>query len=147
MAIARYVFAGNLLVTGFLTGLIWYVQLVHYPLFSRVGRAEFTRYHALHSSLTTTVVVAPMLGEVALTALLIGYRPAGLPAPVAWAGLALTAIVWLATFFIAVPLHRRLGAGLEPDAVARLVRTNWIRTVAWSARFLLLLYGLVRLLP
>lgn len=147
MGIAKYVFAGNLLVAGFLTGLIWYVQIVHYPLFARVGRAEFARYHALHSGLTAAVVGAPMLAELALAALLIVHRPAGFPAPLAWASLALTGSTWLATFCVAVPAHRQLGAGLDPDAVARLVRANWFRTAAWSARFLLLLYGVVRLLP
>lgn len=148
MGIDKLVFVGSLLVTGFLTGLIWFVQIVHYPLFARVDKAGFGRYHALHSSATTSVVVAPMLAELALSFLLLRFRPAGFPPALAWAGLALTIVVWLATFFVSVPLHRLLtSGGHDPDVIGRLVRTNWIRTIAWSARLAILAYGLFRLLP
>ena len=46
--------------TLFMTGLIWFVQVVHYPLFDRVGAARFVPYHAAHSRRTSWVVAAPM---------------------------------------------------------------------------------------
>jgi hypothetical protein len=38
-----------------------------------------------------------------------------------------------------VPQHAVLARGFDADAHASLVTTNWVRTVAWSARGLMLL--------
>ena len=43
--------------TLFMTGLIWFVQVVHYPLFSEVEPGDFLRYHAAHPRRTTRVVL------------------------------------------------------------------------------------------
>ena len=37
-----------------LVGLIWLVQVVSYPLFARVGAAEFPAYHAAHARLISS---------------------------------------------------------------------------------------------
>jgi hypothetical protein len=51
---------------------------------------------------------------------------------------------WLSTACIQVPLHNRLEKGFEPLAHARLVRSNWGRTLAWSGRGILLVLVAVR---
>lgn len=147
MGLAEAILVGNLLATGFLTGIIWFVQIVHYPLFARVGAAGFARYHALHSDLTTRVVAPPMIIELGLSGLLLVVRPAGMGATTAWVGFALAVTVWGCTFFVAVPLHRQLGDGHDVAVIARLVATNWLRTVAWTAHLALLAYVLLRSLP
>jgi hypothetical protein len=42
-----------------------------------------------------------------------------------------------------VPLHTRLARGFDPAAHRQLVRTNWLRTLAWTLRALLLLPALL----
>lgn len=144
----KYLFVANLLLAGFLTGVIWYVQVVHYPQFADVGEAAFRAYHARHSDLTSIVVAGPMVAEMGLAWLFVALRPAAFPAPLAWAAAILVVVVWGATFFVAVPLHNQLGAGgYDRAVIERLVATNWLRTAAWTARFGLLLGGLLRLLP
>ena len=122
-----------------LTGLIWCIQVVHYPLFAAVGRDEFTRYEADHARLITLVVGPLMLVELAAALWLAAVRPAGVPAWMAWTGLALVAAIWLSTATIQVPCHAKLAAGFDAEVHARLVSSNWIRTVAWTARGLLAL--------
>ena len=54
----------------------------------------------------------------------------------------MVAVAWVATFALAVPAHDALQAnGLDRAVVARLVAGNWIRTVAWLAAFILLLFA------
>ena len=115
--------------TLFMTGVIWFVQVVHYPLFGRVGAAEFAAYEREHARRTGWVVGPAMLIELAL-ALALAARGGVL----AWTGLALLAVIWISTAFVQVPLHRRLERGADPAAQRRLVGTNWIRTTAWTAR-------------
>ena len=49
-------------------------------------------------------------------------------------GTAALIAVWISTAFVQVPCHRRLAAGCEPGVIRRLVRTNWVRTCAWTLR-------------
>ena len=117
-----------------LTGLIWCIQVVHYPLFAAVGRDEFVRYEADHARLITLVVGPLMLVELGAAVWLAAARPAGVPAWTAWTGLALVAAIWLSTAAIQVPCHAKLAAGFDADVHARLVSSNWIRTAAWTIR-------------
>jgi hypothetical protein len=118
--------------TLFMAGLIWFVQIVHYPLFGRVGAAESAAYGREHARRTGWVAGPAMLVELVL-ALALAARGGAL----AWAGLALLGVIWASTALVQVPLHRRLAAGPDPAARLQLVRTNWIRTAAWTARAVL----------
>lgn len=124
----------------FMTGLIWFVQVVHYPLLSRVG-TESTRYHAAHMTRTGWVVAAPMLSELvsSVSLSLLGVGPAWQR----WPGLALLAIIWGATALLLVPAHDALSRGFDPAVHRRLVATNWIRTAAWTGRSALCVAALV----
>ena len=121
-----------------MTGLIWFVQVVHYPLMADVDAQAFATYHREHSRLTTLVVGPLMLIE-AGAAMWIASQSLAAPAA-SWLGLALLALVWGATMFLSVPRHNELAAGFDATAHASLVATNWIRTAGWSARAVLSLW-------
>ena len=122
-----------------LVGLIWLVQCVQYPLLARVGRGEFAAFHAEHCRRITWVVGPLMLVELgsAVWLLWLGLREGWF-----WTGLALLAVVWGSTALVQVPLHERLREGFDATVVERLVRTNWVRTVAWTARGVLAAWGM-----
>lgn len=124
----------NAAATLFMTGLIWFVQIVHYPLFASVGTAEFAAYSRSHQSLTTFVVGPPMLVEALTAVLLVSSRPASVPAWMPWTGLVLVGIIWLSTAALQVPAHARLAGGFDGATAAALVSTNWIRTIGWTLR-------------
>lgn len=127
----------HLVATTFMAGVIWFVQIVHYPLFSRVGRAEFADYEAAHQRLTTFVVGPAMLVEALCAILLLFAAPAGVRPWMAWLGIALVALLWISTAFVQVPQHEKLAAGFDQAAYTRLVGSNWVRTMGWSARVML----------
>lgn len=129
--------------TLFMTGLIWFVQIVHYPLFAEVGVVGFARYEQLHSARTTLIVAPVMLIELASAVALL-VIPGSLPRWMTLAGAALVAVIWLSTFFLSVPRHSELAAGFLPEAHRSLVLTNWIRTAAWTLRAVLALGMLAR---
>jgi hypothetical protein len=54
--------------------------------------------------------------------------------PLNLASLSLLALIHGSTVFVQVPAHGRLTGGFDLAVVRRLVRTNWIRTVGWTAR-------------
>lgn len=136
----RLLLLANVAATLYMVGLIWQVQVVHYPLFAQVGDAGFATYERLHSNLISLVVGPPMLLEAATTALLLVHRPPGVRFPAALLGAILLAAIWLSTMFLQVPQHGRLAAGFDVEAHRFLVLSNWIRTIAWTARGALALW-------
>ena len=125
----------NFALAAYLTGLVWVVQVVTYPAFSRVGKAEFARYHAAHTRGMGWVVAAPMVLELGLAGWLAWAAWPVWSAATALGQLALVIGIWLATFLIAVPFHNRLEAhGFDYIAIDGLTRLNWLRTLAWTAR-------------
>ena len=136
----------HLAATLFMVGVIWFVQVVHYPLFAKVSSEGFALYSKAHSRLTTYVVGPPMLLEVATAVVLVFYRPDGVPLVAVLAGLALITLIWLSTALLQAPRHGILGRGFDEKTWTGLVLSNWIRTLAWSARGLLVLWMATRVL-
>ena len=122
-----------------MVGIIWFVQVVHYPLFAAVGPDGFVAYEARHTQLTAWVVGPPMVVEGVTALLLIAARPDGVPIALALASLALLGVVTASTVSFQVPIHGRLSQRWDPADAQRLVRTNWIRTIGWTARGVLAL--------
>ena len=130
--------------TLFMTGVIWFVQVVHYPLFARVGDDGFAGYAAVHSRRTTWVVFPGMTLELLTGLLLLISRPAAVPPALPWLGGLLLAVIWVSTALLQVPGHRTFAHGFDHAAWHKLVRTNWLRTVAWSLRTVLVLIMIER---
>jgi hypothetical protein len=121
--------------TWVLCGLIWTIQVVHYPLFEDVGPEKFPGFHGRHMRLITWIVAPLMFLEVGSAGLLLfgGER--------SWLfllSLAALAVVWLSTAISQVPMHDQLVRGYNAEILRRLVLTNWWRTLAWTIRGLCL---------
>lgn len=121
--------------TWFMAGLIWFVQIVHYPLMGAVHAEAFREYEIAHQRRTTWVVGPVMLLE-ASCAVLLFWVPHGefTSTPLRSVGLALLSIIWVSTFVVQVPLHAKLAVGFDRSAWRQLVVSNWLRTFAWSVR-------------
>ena len=128
-----------------MTGIIWFVQIVHYPLLATVGPGEFCDYTKRHQVLITWIVGPPMLVEVAAAGALLILAPLLLLSPLYAAALVMLFVIWISTAVLQVPLHGKLCQARDERNIRRLVFTNWVRTIAWSARAMLL--GLVGTTP
>lgn len=120
--------------TWLMTGAIWIIQLVHYPLFRLVGERNYSAYEAAHMGAITLLVVPLMLVEAFTGLLLIGAQPPGVSRWLAYAGFALIAVVWLMTLFVNAPQHTLLASGFNAAVHQALVNSNWVRTLAWTGR-------------
>lgn len=126
-------FLVHFVATVFMTGLIWFVQVVHYPLFASVG-GDFVAYQQAHMRQTALVVGPAMLLEAATAASLLVRRPEWLSPEAAWLNVVLLAGIWGSTALLQVPAHETLLSGFAPAPHLALVRTNWLRTLLWTAR-------------
>jgi hypothetical protein len=110
----------NLALAGYMTGVVWLVQRVHYPLLAHVAAPRFGG----HARRITPVVGPPMLAQAAVAAPLAGEGALGA------ANAALVAVVLLSTVLVFGPMHSTLTA----EGVGRLVARNRLRTALWSAQ-------------
>lgn len=124
--------------TWAMVGLIWVMQLVHYPMLVDWTTASPTEAAAFHQR-RISFVVGPLMAVEGVTALiLLVDRPETMSVVTAWVAAALLGVALGSTVLIQVPLHSRLAAGTDEEAGRRLCSTNWIRTVAWTLRGLVL---------
>ncbi len=125
--------------TLIMTGIIWFVQIVHYPLFLTIPDAQFTKYEYKHTLRTAWVVAPVMLIELGTSLFPLVYPSFYLLNIDYFLALILLLTIWISTFFLQMPLHQKLVNGYHQNTIVKLVRTNWIRTIAWSGRAILLL--------
>lgn len=129
-----WLFSIHLAVTWMLVGLIWVVQILVYPQFRHVAPAEFRDYHFAHC-FRIGLIVAHLLFVEAATAAWLLYE--GRQAQPFIISTGLIPIIWLTTAVFQAPIHTRLGRGFDAPLISRLILTNWIRTLAWTARGIL----------
>lgn len=122
-----------------MTGLIWFVQIVHYPLLARIGVADLPAYEREHRSRTFWVVGPLMLLE-GLTLGGLCKQPLDDRQQLTLAiGAGLLTVIWLSTALLQVPYHGKLSAAFDAAVHRKLVTTNWIRTISWSLRAILVI--------
>ncbi|MCB1144332.1 MAG: hypothetical protein H7A24_18065 [Leptospiraceae bacterium] len=141
-AFTKYIFVSNLFSTFFMTGLIFLIQIVHYPLFDLVSEERFLKYHSEHSRLITFIVLPMMLTELMSSIFLIPDNPY-LNRTMAILLLALCVGIWVSTAFVQVPYHNLLAGGKSSNLISKLTNSNWIRTLLWSLRSGILIWILM----
>ena len=129
--------------TLMMLGIIWFVQLAHYPLLKFVGKKDFIKYETEYVKRIMPYVIFVLLVELITGILLRLIKPIGVSFVQVWIGLILLLIIWLSTWLIQVPLHKKLRLGFDEKSHNLLVKSNWIRTISWTARAFLVIWMLV----
>ena len=128
LAVSHLVFAAAMAAT------IWFVQLVHYPLYRAVPAAVFTAYHTRHLRRARLTLGLPVLAEAILAATL-AYTLVDSDAHVlAWISFGLLASGLLVTATAIESTYRRLTDRFEESRLRSLLRWNLLRAVIWSIR-------------
>ena len=124
----------NFAATLAMFGIIWLIQILHYPLFAQVGQPNWPAYGAAHIN-RITLIVLPLMFVEAITALVMLLNPVeGLPQWASLVGFVLVGVIWFMTVFVNAAQHQRLLLNFDLSLHAALVTSNWIRTIAWTLR-------------
>jgi DMSO reductase anchor subunit len=125
----------HIVLTAMMTGVIWVIQLVHYPSFQYVESSVYTKFQKFHMRSITYIVMPLMIGELLTAFLLLAYQTSMLY----FLNLAGVVLIWLSTAVLSVPCHAKLEKAYSFEQAHKLVKTNWPRTILWSARLILLM--------
>jgi hypothetical protein len=104
---AAWFLAAHVVGVSFMCGLGWFVQVVHYPLFTFASGPRWTEFHAEHSRRTGWVVGVPWALQGFGALALLVWRPADLGLGLVLLAAALAGITVAATILGALPAHAR----------------------------------------
>ena len=127
-----FVLTAHLVSACIMVGVIWFVQLVHYPLLAVVPVESAKQVAEKHQKWTGIVVGPPMAVEGVSTLILWAKTPSGVWWWLTWANAACLAVALLCTIFLSVPRHARMVEAPDAQVGKELVLTNWPRTIAWT---------------
>lgn len=125
----------HFIVTLLLTGMIWFIQLVHYPLFHAIDPRDFPQYE--RENFRTTYLNLPLMILEAASGVYLYWIS---DSPLLLANLVILVLNGLVTLVLKVPAHLRLSIDASPEAITNLIRINWLRTLAWTSRALILAF-------
>ena len=125
----------NFISTSVMVGVIWVIQLLHYPSFHFINEKKYIEFQHFHMQRISFIVVPVMLIELASALLLSYFFRSSLTIIL----LALLLGIWGITFIFFTNMHQKLTNGYDPSIVDKLVKINWPRTALWSLRLIILL--------
>jgi hypothetical protein len=111
-------------------GVIWFAQLVVYPLFAKVGSNDYVAYHTFYLSRIPLPVILPGFACFLVPIVLIFVRPLSIPLGIALANAVCGLVSLVVTVALEIPRHYRLeNGGKQERVIGELIRYNWPRTL------------------
>ena len=126
----------HFLSTSLMVGIIWVIQLLHYPTFHFIKESNYVEFQHFHMQRISFIVVPAMILELLSAIMLVYYIRSNLLTVC----LIILLVIWLITFVFFTKLHQSLLGGYDKIIVDKLVQINWSRTVLWSLRLIILIY-------
>lgn len=127
------VFIIHIIASLFMAGICWFVQIVHYPLFLAIELKDFPKYER-KNFVTAFITVPTMVIEMA-TGLYLLYHNINL---MHFLNIGFLGLIALSTVIFQVPIHLKLSKNATTKLINKLVLTNWIRTISWTIRVVIL---------
>ena len=134
----NFVLLGHLIFTSIMTGVIWVIQIVHYPSFHFIEKELYTAFQKFHMNKISIIVIPIMLAEL-ITGMML-FLDRGSKSPFLIISFVILVLIWLITGVFFSKAHNELMTGYQELVVNQLVVMNWIRTLLWTLRLLLLTY-------
>ncbi|MFK7921287.1 MAG: hypothetical protein AB8H47_04985 [Bacteroidia bacterium] len=114
-------------------GMYWLLQLMHYPLFSRVAPKEFNDYFAQYRKREIWAVHLPSALSLVMAIAVLGFRPWSIPKNYIYILVATVGFNILLTFILIQPHLKILKQhGYSHVVIRRLTAVNWVRTLLWT---------------
>jgi len=126
----------HLSTTALLTGLIWMVQVVHYPSFLYIDTKRYMSFQKFHMSKIGLLVGPLMIVELLTGIQLLYYQ--SFNAMYFNLSMLIMMGIWILTAIVFTSIHEKLTHGFNEKLIFDLVNYNWIRTVLWTARLVII---------
>ena len=132
--IENFVFYLHIVATSIMVGVIWVIQLVHYPSFHYIDRNRYELFQDFHMRNISWIVFPVMSVELVTGILFIQSSIFGPINTLFFISMILLALIWFLTAALFISIHKNLSKGFNKDIINKLVNLNWLRTILWSLR-------------
>lgn len=120
-----------------LTGIIWFSQIVHFPLYRKI-KDGFGQYEKMHIRRSGYLFGPIMLLEFITGVFIFGWASGNSFSAITSINLTLLILIWVSTLLFQVTQHQKLSIRFSTKWHNILVHSNWVRTILWSARSVLM---------
>lgn len=127
----------HLISTSIMVGVIWVVQLVHYPSFKYVNESNYIIFQKYHMSNISYIVFPVMFTEL-ITAILILFF--GEESLFFMLSLICLFLIWVITGVLFTKFHNILQKGKDLKMIEKMIKANWMRTLLWTLRLIMILF-------
>ena len=120
--------------------LIWMIQLIVYPSFLYFSDKDLIKWHIHYRQLVTFIVAPIMFAQTGIIAfqILTEFNWLHLLSSI------ICGLLWLLTFFEAVPLHHKIDKNEELKSnCKKLVQINKKRTALWTVLFITSIFQII----
>lgn len=116
-----------------MVGVIWFVQIVHYPLYKKI-KEGFPSYERMHLRYASYLLSPVLIVELITALFVVGCASPGEMAELAAYNLIILILIWITTLLFQISQHQKLAIKFSLHQHKMLLMSNWIRVVLWSAR-------------
>ena len=127
----------HIISTSIMVGVIWVMQLVHYPSFKYVKESDYIIFQKYHMSNISYIVFPVMFTEL-ITALLIFFS--GEKSLFFVLSLICLFLIWVITGVLFTKYHSILKEGKDLMIIEKMIKANWIRALLWTMRLIMILF-------
>lgn len=128
----------HFLSTAIMVGVIWVIQLIHYPSFHFIKESNYSKFQQFHMNRISIIVIPTMIIEI-ISGLLIFWSV--FHSNIFFiSSLFILISIWAITFIFFTKMHQGLVFGYNQEIVNKLILINWSRTLLWSLRLIILCY-------
>ncbi len=127
----------HIISTSIMVGVIWVIQLVHYPSFKYVNESDYIIFQKYHMSNISYIVFPVMFTEL-ITALIILFF--GEKSLFFVLSLICLFLIWVITGVLFTKYHSILKEGKDLMIIEKMIKANWIRALLWTMRLIMILF-------
>lgn len=133
------VFLFQMVSTFSMFGIIWFMQLIHYPLLNNI-RDGFAQYERADLRRSASFIGPLLILDLVLSIYLIALETTSLLIRLATFNLVLNILYWLWTFLFQLQQHQKLSIGFSKTAIHKLLVSHWVRTSIWCLKVATLMW-------
>lgn len=130
------------MITFAMTGIIWFVHLIHYPVMNALDWQRET-FEKIHWQKTMKIAVIMLILELGTGILFVLFHPVKIPSSLPISGLLLIVLIWVNTWWMCVPSHCQLKQQYNENSLQKLMKANKWRAILWSLRSVIIFYSLL----
>lgn len=130
------IFMVHLISTSIMVGLIWLIQVVHYPSFLFIDIEKYSKFQKFHMSRISYVVIPIMMIELLSGVYLFLFYTFSIYLIIE---LFILAITWILTGLFFSRMHTELVEKFNKNIINKMINLNWFRTCFWSIRLVILM--------